>query len=261
VSANGRQPLWGRYFAWLFLYVLLSTLITFLSFAALSANLAPRTVELTTAILTLKAISLAAIIVIGGAELARAPDCPSLLKWINIVVMAYIVVIIIAIIIKIVVGEMMLAVELEGKQLPYPFYLTYAIMQDYGNLIAVSPLVIYAILNILTALLCWLRNCDRKIINSALSFFMVADLPCLIPILGVFLLVTNVEEGGLNENSPTNLFVSGAMAMFILTSNILVLVVRYIVHPTLGIDTDNGPPAGDAPQAAQGVPAAAAQPA
>jgi hypothetical protein len=224
------SPQWASFFAWLAVYLVISGCVTFLLFAWLERNVGHQP-PLDSTILLAKAVSLVARVMIGGAEITRAHECPWQLKALTAAVMTYAGVVALLLVVKIVVTEFV-ALEIGNKW--FTFGSTYRFIRSYGDYLAVSPLLIYATMNGATALYGKFQQKD-DLQREALSYFVVADIPCLVPIISVFVLVGSIRGNLVHDDDAARIFVSGAMAMFIVTSNILTLVVRYVVHPSLDL--------------------------
>lgn len=219
-----QAPRWREYFEGLALYLVLSGITAWFSYLWLSSNIGhPAGLESTISLI--KALSLAALVIIGGLEIVRQQGCPKILYWINSAIMIWAVVLALGIVVKIVVSESLHSPPPSS----FAFQGTYELMASFeGNFLSITPILLFAIVNAVTAL--GYIGEDEDLQRMSLSFLCISDIPCIVPILGVLTmygcLSSTVADGGGGE-----LFVSGAMAMFILISNILVLVVRYVARP------------------------------
>lgn len=216
---------WAAFFGWLTIYILVSSAAAALGYSWLSASIG-KAADLATTIQLTKAVSLAALILIGGAEIVREKNAPGLLKLVNIIVMIGTAAIVGMILIKIIVQAMLNEGAFENI---VPFLSTYNVMKQFGNEIAILPLFIFLVLNALSALYYCKVKVNEEMGRSALSFLCVSDIPCIVAISGVFMMVHFIAA----SEHDIEIFVSGAMAMFIVISNLLVLVVRYIIHPVI----------------------------
>lgn len=92
------------------------------------------------------------------------------------------------------------------------------------------PLIGYALVNVFTALYEGIRQGGRREISAeATYFFCFVDVPCVIPILGIMAIV-GLHPG--NDGLSRDLFVSGAIAMFLLASNLLTIAVSVFLVGT-----------------------------
>lgn len=220
-----QAPQWGEYFKGLVIYLVLSGITAWFSYLWLSSNIG-HNAGLESTISLAKALSLGALVIIGGLEIVRQHGCPKILYWVNIIIMSWAVVLALAIVVKIVVGE---SIDHPPPR-SFAFKGTYELMASFeGNFLSITPILLFAVVNSVTALACYIRGIEN-LRRMSLSFLCISDLPCIIPILGVFAMYKCLADTGA-DGSHGELFVSGAMAMFILISNILVLVVRYVARP------------------------------
>ena len=211
---------------WLSAYLILSGLTAWFSYMWLSSNIGHNAGLESTISLT-KALSLGALVIIGGSEIVRQPGCPKLLYWANIVIMSWAVVLALGTVVKIVVGESIN----HPPPSSFAFRGTYELMASLeGNFLSITPILLFALVNSATAIVCYKRG-HEDLRRMSLSFLCISDLPCIIPIIGVFVMYKFLADSEMEGGHGGELFVSGAMAMFILISNILVLVVRYVAHP------------------------------
>ena len=225
MDPDSQTPQWREYFKWLFVYIVLSGFTALLSYLWLSSNIGHNAGLESTISLT-KALSLGALVIIGGSEIVRQPGCPNLLRWVNVGIMTWAVIIAMGIVVKIVVGETI------GRPPPSEFVFrgTYQFMSSLlGNFLSITPILLFAFVNLITAIISYYKN-NENLRRMSLAFLCISDLPCIVPIMGVFAMYACLSDTN-TDGSHGELFVSGAMAMFILISNLLVLVVRFVAHP------------------------------
>lgn len=217
-------PNWGKFFGWTAVYLLLGSAFALLTYLYLSAEMG-RDADLDTTTQLAKAISLAVLAMIAAFEVFRHKECPVLIFYSNIVCIFFTFGVFMAIIIKIVVSQYIHIVP-EGNFIP--FYSTYDVLQIWGNEISVSPIILFALLNVLIVLYYLWKGVNNELRRAAACYFCISDVACIVPILSVMLMRNSLAPGPEGE-----LFVSGAMAMFIVASNILALGVRFIVLPAI----------------------------
>ena len=217
-------PSWTKFFGWTLFYLMLGSAAAYLLFLYLSAEMG-RQADLYTTTQLAKAISLAVLAMIAAFEVSSHKACPRPIFYSNVICIVLTLVVFVAIVIKIVVSQYIPIVQEEG---PLPFHSTYYVLKYWGNEISITPILMFAVLNVGISTYYILRKQNNEIRRAAACYFCISDVACIVPIVSVILMRNSLAPGPEGE-----LFVSGAMAMFIVASNILALSVRFIVLPAI----------------------------
>lgn len=224
MTSSTASPRWLAFGGRVILYLFFSVLFTAFSHLWLSASLG-RPASLVEIILLVKSISLFLLIIIGGDELYRAERVPSYLRWLNRALLVLALFAGVCVLLKMFIITDAILLQKGG-----PFYEFLFWVKRTSEVVSILPLVCYAVLNLLVAFFEGFRGQgDRDIAKAAASYFAVADVPCVVPIFAVFALVWSLGDKGADVVGESRVFLSGAMAMFILASNLLSISVRYVV--------------------------------
>lgn len=215
---------WLKY-AWnVILYVAVMGSLVVFSNLWLSSSLG-RPAGLVETILLVKLSSLVTLIAIGGYELAKTNSPPRYLTALNVGVLVLGALSTVAIAFKLAVFIEAIAVYENG---PFRELLNWTVRNS--EVISISPIVVYGLINLLAATIeTILTHGNKEIARHAASYLSIADIPCVVPILSIFLLTGIVGDFGGNTKETIEIFVSGAMAMFIFASNLLSISVKHVV--------------------------------
>ncbi len=174
----------------------------------------PRIIDVVTG---MKVASLISLAVVGGWEMARAPNPPRLLVIANLVVLVLIIVSVLALCIK-------LTVQHDDSR---------ALIQWIrGNTIffGILPLLCYGAINIVTALSGWIRNADLEYSFRASIYLAISDIPCLLPLIMIIFMLNSFLQFGLVETNEFEFMWSGAVALFIFISSLLAGTAGFIIR-------------------------------
>lgn len=200
--------------------VILYSIVTFISYQMLSfaKGSNPSILEVLT---LLKMSSLIILVLVGFYELATAVNVKKYIVISNIVIIASILVALLILFLKLLAHELL---DAENVYLPL-----FRWAESNGDLASIMPLVGYGALNALTSIYERYFGGDARASTHSSIYFAVADLPCLLPLLGIFLLASNLGGSDVISNHDSALLVGGAMAMFIYVSALLTVVAGVVI--------------------------------